>query len=65
MSKQKANDALAAALLVFFLTVMIVGLYSLGKMHSSNIALDASVVGIIGTIVSLFGAVALILGDNE
>jgi len=65
MNKQKANDVLAVAMLVFFLSVMFVGLYSLGKMHSSTIALDASVVGIIGTIVSLFVAVSLILSESE
>ena len=65
MSKQKVKDVFAFALLVFFLTVMIVGLYSLDRMHSSNIATAAAVVGIVGVIMSLFVAVPLILSNGE
>ncbi len=65
MGKQKVNDVFAVALLVFFLIVMFVGLYSLERMHSSSIALDVAVVGIVGVIVSLFVAVPLILSDGE
>ncbi len=65
MSEQKVKDVFAVALLVFFLTVMFIGLYSLEHNHSSSIALDASVVGIVGAVVSLFVAVPLILSDAE
>jgi amino acid transporter len=65
MGKQKVNDVIAVASLVFFIIVMFVGLYSLEHMHSSNIALDASVIGIVGVIVSLFVAVPLILSEGK
>lgn len=65
MSKQKVKDAFAVALLIFFLIVMIVGLHSLDRMPTSNIAAVAAVIGIIGAIVSLFVAVPLILSDGE
>ena len=53
MSNQKAKDAFATALLVFFLGVALFGLYLLGRGDTSNLAIGAAVFGIIGDLLSL------------
>ena len=63
--EQKAKDAFAVALLVFFLVVAFAGLYMLDRGNTSNFAAVASVIGITGGIVALVVAVWLILGDSE
>jgi small neutral amino acid transporter SnatA (MarC family) len=63
--EQKAKDAFAVGLLVFFLIVAFAGLYLLDRGNTSSFAIVASVSGITGGIVALVVAVLLILGDSE
>jgi succinate-acetate transporter protein len=62
--EQKVRDALAVALLFFFLIVTLAGLYMLDRGDRSSLATVLSVLGIVGGILSLAVAVSLILSND-